>query len=340
MKILQIGCGNISNAWLSVLSKNPGVEICGIVDINIEAAKAKSSQFGLTCPVFNDLGRALDETSPDAAVDNALPSSRLDIAEKCLSAGLHVLSEKPLGDSIKSALKIIELSDKYGREFFVMQNRRYNCAMLSFRDILQSGILGNPGYLEARFFRESHFGGFRELMDSPLLVDMAIHTFDQARYLLGKDPVSVYCREYNPEYSWYRGNASAVCIFTFEDEVIFNYSGSWCAPGTMDSYDSIWRASCQKGSVSWNGLELPRAYITDQSSDNRHPKFVETPVKYTKCSMTGHLGCINEMLDSLKKGIKAGTDCRDNIKSLAMVFAAVKSATENREVTIKEILEV
>ena len=39
-------------------------------------------------------------------------------------------------------------------------------------------------------------------MDSPLLVDMSIHTFDAARYVTGADPVSVQCTEFNPAWSW------------------------------------------------------------------------------------------------------------------------------------------
>ena len=54
-------------------------------------------------------------------------------------------------------------------------------------------------------------------MDSPLLVDMAIHTFDAARYVTGADPVSVQCAEFNPPWSWYRGSASAIAEFEFED---------------------------------------------------------------------------------------------------------------------------
>ena len=108
----------------------------------------------------------------------------------------------------------------------------------------------------------------------------------------------------------------------------------------MDSYDSVWRAMCSKGHVSWNGLELPKAYIADPDTDNRHPRHIEIPMEYTDCSISGHEGCIDEMIESLKTGKRSGTDCRDNIKSLAMVFAAVKSAAENREVTIAEVMEV
>ena len=59
------------------------------------------------------------------------------------------------------------------------------------------------------FFKAPHFGGFREEMAHPLLVDMAIHAFDAARYLLGADPVSVYCEAFNPAWSWYAGDAAA-----------------------------------------------------------------------------------------------------------------------------------
>lgn len=340
MKLLHIGCGGISNTWLTSLTKIADIEICGLVDIDLEAAAKKADEHKLDCMIYDNLDKALSEQNPFIAVDNVLPKYRLEIAEKCLSAGVHVMSEKPLGDTIESAVKIIELSEKFGREFFVMQNRRYSSSMLSFKDILSSGAVGNPGYLSAQFFRESHFGGFRELMNSPLLIDMAIHTFDQARYLLGTDPVSVICKEYNPKYSWYNGNASAVCIFTFENDIVFNYSGSWSSPGAMDSYDSVWRAMCSKGTVSWNGLELPKVFIADPGSDTRHPKHMEIPVEYTECSISGHEGCISEMLDCLRNGKRAQTDCRDNIKSLAMVFAAIKSAEENREVRIDEILEV
>lgn len=340
MRILHIGCGSTSNAWLSVLAKRKDVEICGLVDINKKAAKDKALEHNLDCPVYEDVQTALKEVEPYAAIDNVLPEYRLSVARDCLSSGVHVLSEKPLSDSIENAREIIRLSDKFKREFFVMQNRRYNCSMLTFKNIIESGQIGNPGYLGAQFFRESHFGGFREEMNSPLLVDMAIHTFDQARYILGKDPVSVICREYNMDYSWYRGNSSAVCIFNFEDNVIFNYTGSWSAPGTMDSYDSVWRASCSRGAITWNGLELPKVYISDPDSNIRHPAHMETETDYQTCSREGHEGCIYEMIQSLKAGVRAGTDCRDNIKSLAMVFAAIKSAKEKREVFIDEFLEV
>ncbi|MDX1358203.1 MAG: Gfo/Idh/MocA family oxidoreductase, partial [Clostridia bacterium] len=190
------------------------------------------------------------------------------------------------------------------------------------------------------FFRDPHFGGFRDEMPSPLLVDMAIHTFDQARLLLGANPTSVICKEFNPGWSWYSGNASAVCIFTFEDGTIFNYSGSWCAPGMKTSWHSSWRVSGSKGTCLWDGINLPKAGISDFSTNTSHPGDSDIEVESIPCTLSGHAGCIDEMIESLKAGRRSATDCRDNIISLAMVFAAIKSSKENREVYINEILEV
>jgi len=339
LKILQIGCGAISQAWFSSITKRDDVEICGIVDINKDAALEKAAKFNLTCPVFTDTAKAIDTINPTIAIDNVIPSVRLELAKICMSKGLHVLSEKPLADTIDNAKQIIKLSDKYSREFFVMQNRRYNTGMFSYKNAIQTSLTGKIGYLGAEFFRDPHFGGFRDEMPSPLLIDMAIHTFDQARFLLGNDPVSVICKEYNPKWSWYKGNASAVCIFTFEDGTIFNYTGSWCAPGMKTSWDSNWRAVGSLGTCGWNGNDFPTAQIYDSNDKSRHPLDTDIRIQKIECPLNSHEGCIDEMIESIKVGRKAQTDCRDNIKSLAMVFAAIKSSVQNREVQIKELLE-
>lgn len=340
IKILQIGCGSISAAWLSAMTARDDIKICGMVDLSRETAMQRAEQFDLDCPVYTNIEKAITELEPDAAVDNILPAGRTELAEICMSNGLHVMSEKPLADDMKNAGKIIALSDEYDRQYSVMQNRRYNTGMFSFRNTIQKGVIGDIGYIGAEFFRDPHFGGFRDSMDSPLLLDMAIHTFDQARFLLGADPVSVICKEYNPGWSWYKGKASAVCIFTFDNGTVFNYTASWCAPGMKTSWDSSWRASGSLGTCIWDGIGMPAAETTAPDSASRHPADKSVEIEKVQCDPSGHAGCIDEMIDSLKNGKRSATDCRDNIRSLAMVFAAIKSSDEKREVYIEEILEV
>lgn len=324
LRILYAGLGKISDSWLSYLVTRDDVKIAGLVDLNQDAAIQKKEKYGLDCPVYQDIDKALSEGTYHLLIDNVIPSERLKIAGKAMSKGLHILSEKPLAPSMSEGLEINRLSRKHGRHFFVMQNRRYNTNMFSFRNALSGEIMGKTGYLSAEFMLGPHFGGFREEMDSPLLIDMAIHTFDQARFLLNCNPVSVYCHEYNPSWSWYKGDASAVCIFEFENDITFSYTGSWCANGTSTSWDSNWRALSEKGTVLWDGTNFPVG-----SSD----------ISEITCKLPGHKGCIDEMLHCISNNTPASTNSFDNIYSLAMVFASIKSSEENRKIYIKDMLE-
>lgn len=102
-----------------------------------------------------------------------------------------------------------------------------------------------------RLLLAPHFGGFREEMDNVLLLDMAIHTFDAARYVAGRKPLTVYCVERNPKGSWYRHGASANAIFEFSDDIVFSYRGSGAlkanAPVGKASGASSARRECSSG---------------------------------------------------------------------------------------------
>ena len=130
-----------------------------------------------------------------------------------------------MASSLAECKTLVELVEKTNLMYAVMQNRRYNKNIRAFRDLVASGKIGSLGLTSADFFIGPHFGGFRDMMDSPLILDMAIHTFDQARMITGADPVSVYCQEFNPAGSWYKGNAAAVCIFELSDGFGFKLSG-------------------------------------------------------------------------------------------------------------------
>ena len=105
--------------------------------------------------------------------------------------GCHLLTEKPLADSREHARAIIEAARRANRRHAVVQNRRYLANVRRIRRFLDSGAIGAPTSIHADFFVAPHFGGFREEMNHILLLDMAIHTFDAARYMVNGEPRSV-----------------------------------------------------------------------------------------------------------------------------------------------------
>ena len=328
LRAVLVGCGNMSHAWLGVLAGRDDIEIVGLVDPDIAAAERKQGKYQLDARVFGDLGEALAATGPDVVLDVAVPEARHQIVTTALAAGCHVLSEKPMAATLDEASDLVRAAEAADRSFAVLQNRRYLKPMRALRELVTGGAIGQPGFIGADFFMGHHVGGFRATMEHPLLHDMAIHTFDQARFITGADPISVYCQEFNLEGSWFEGDASAICVFELTGGIVFCYRGSWTAEGARTSWESSWRVAGSEGTAIWDGEDEPYAALPEGDAERgnlwRGERSLEVSTDWS--GRPHHAGCLDEMLAALAEGRRAETDCRDNVKSIAMVFAAIESA--------------
>jgi predicted dehydrogenase len=239
-RLVQVGCGNMARRWVKYAISREDIEIVALVDIHLPAAQAMATDLQLDCRCYTDLEEAILATQANLVFDGTIPEVHKQVVMKAIKLGCHVLGEKPMAANMADAIEMAEYVRSQDRSYSVMQNRRFAKQIREARGMIDQGIIGQPAFTTAEFFLGPHFGGFRETMDNPLLLDMAIHTFDQARYLLQADPVSVYCHEFNSAHSWYQGHASAVCIFELSDGSVFTYNGSWSAEGTPTSWQGSW----------------------------------------------------------------------------------------------------
>ncbi len=334
------GCGGMSKGWLSAVADSPllkgRVEIVGLVDLDRATAEARAAEFGLANAVIGtDLETVLSQTKPDLLFDVVIPAARAGVVETGLRHGCHVLTEKPMAATLDQARAMIEQAAAAGRVHAVVQNRRFIAGVRRIRRLIESGALGELTTLNCDFFIGAHFGGFREDMDNVLLLDMAIHTLDAARFMAGKTPRAVYCLETNPRGSWYRHGAAANAIFEFEDDVVFNYRGSWAAEGANTSWESAWRIVGSKGTLLWDGGDEFIARVVDGDSGFfRDLKEIDVPPPADADQTHGHASVLADFLNAVENGTAPETVGTDNIKSLAMVFAAIESAKTRQRVTI------
>jgi predicted dehydrogenase len=334
------GCGGMSKGWLSAVSEHPllkgRVQIVGLVDLNRATAEARAAEFNLTDAVIGtDLDAVLSDTKPDLLFDVVIPVARAGMVETGLRHGCHVLSEKPMASSIEQGRAMIAQAAAAGRVHAVVQNRRFIAGVRRIRRLIESGTIGELSSLNCDFFIGAHFGGFRDEMENVLLLDMAIHTLDAARFMAGKAPKAVYCLETNPRGSWYRHGAAANAIFEFEDDVVFNYRGSWAAEGANTSWESAWRIVGSKGTLLWDGGdEFTARIINGDSGFFRDLKDIDVPQPADMDQTHGHASVLADFLNAVEKGATPETVGTDNIKSLAMVFAAIESAKTRQRVTI------
>jgi len=324
-KVIIAGCGGVCHAWIRAALNRRDCEIAALVDPFESNALAVKEKYGLLCRVYPALAPALDKEDAMLVFDTTPPRMHHGVVTEALAAGRHVFGEKPMSDLPEDAENMVSCADKSGKEYFVMQNYRYNAQIAAFRDFIASGLLGDIWRCSARFSKCVHFGGFRDEMASPLITDMAIHTFDAARFITGTAARSVLCREFNPPWSWYKGDACAVCDFEMAGGMTFIYNGSWCAKGLETPWNSEWRVDCGKGCAYWDGADVLQ-YQDEKGGVN------DIPV--VPMQNEGHAACINEMFDALNSGARPQTDCRDNIKSVRMVFKALESSRASCKITV------
>lgn len=331
---LIVGAGGMGRAWGRNLKECEQTEIVGWVDIRPDAAAQAADELQLaSLHTGVDLGRALAETKPDFVVDVTVPEAHRDVTVQALAAGLPVLGEKPMAHSMEAAREMVAASEQANRLYMVSQSRRYDARIHAYRKLIAESV-GPLGILNSDFYIGAHFGGFRDEMDSPLILDMAIHTFDAARYLSAADAVAVYCDEFNPPWSWYRGDVCATAIFEMTDGLRYTYRGSWCAEGLPTSWEADWRAVGPQGTATWDGHGAPVAGVVTEAG-GFHAKTETRTAEAAQDVPGGIVGSLRDFLRALETGAAPMGECHDNIKSLAMVFGAIESAKTGRRAAIQ-----
>lgn len=333
LRAILAGCGNMANGWCRVIAQRNDIDIIALVDVDPDAAASFADRNHLDVPRHVDFEDALAAHGADVVLDTAIPETRRTIAGTAMEAGCHVLSEKPFATSVGEARELLEIAERTGRTHAIMQNRRYLAGTRGVRKLIADGVVGDVGMVCSDFFLGAHFGGFRDEMANVLLLDMAIHTFDQARFMSGMDATTAYCDEFNLPGSWYRGNASALVVFEMDAGARYCYRGSWSAEGAATSWEAEWRVVGSRGTVIWNGTDAPYAEVPEGSGFLRSCRRVEAGIDWRGPS--GHAGCIDEMVTALRNGEAPMTRSADNAKSLGMVLAAIESARTRAVVPVR-----
>lgn len=326
LRVVVVGAGGMGRAWLRTVQESSLVELAGIVDLDLDAARAGAAAIGRPdLPVGTGTAQLASDVGAQEVINVTVPVAHHPVTTEALAAGFPVLGEKPVASTVVQGLSLAAASELTGQLFMVSQSRRYNRHLFEAKRLAAS--LGNVGIVSAEFFKAPHFGGFRDAMDHPLLLDMAIHQFDMARFLLDADPVSVFCEEYNPSWSWYRGDAGATAIFEMTGGERFVFTGSWCSPGQETSWNAEWRISGEHGTVLWDGDSEPVSSLLFPSGTGSEDPGQEIA------------GSLRDFVVALRTGSTPMGQVHQNIMSLAMVEAAMLSASTGTRVSVDALLE-
>ena len=332
MRIIQVGVGSFGPTWLERIQRESGSTLAALVDLDPEALERARARAGLVASqCFTDYRDAFAEVKADAVLNATPPRVHHEVALAAFEAGLHVLTEKPVADTMANGRLMVQAAQDAGRVLMVSQNYRFRPWARTMRELITSGKFGAPDSISIRFAKALTFDGtFRFTMDHPLVRDMSIHHFDLVRALTGREPISVYARTWRPSWSWFEHDPCAAVLFEFEGGLEVVYEGSWVTRGRETTWDGYWNVECEDAVIELRG---DRVHITPAG----HPD-QDTEVEIGSRTASGQTAALIELQESIIEGREPETSGRDNLRSMAMSFAAMESSDRRRPVSIEEVL--
>jgi predicted dehydrogenase len=324
-RILQVGVGGYGAHWLpTVLGAPERATYVGLVDVDAAALGAAAARAGLPAErCFRTLEEALARVEADLVLCVVPPAHHEAVITPALARGLHVLTEKPIADTPAATQRILAAARASRGSLTVAQKGRYHPWVRRFRQALAEGAIGRLNHVtlhyRAPLFRWGA-SGFRHRMADPLLVEMSIHHFDLLRALLGRDAVAVSGRSWNWAWSEFAGDVAASLVFTMEGGVPVVYEGNCISSGDLTSWYGDIRAEGEHGALT---MVFPRLYIARRGANQNHVAGLREDLMVVTEPDAGQPVLFNELLDAIEAGRPAETAAEDNLRTMAMLFAAV-----------------
>ena len=125
VKVGVVGVGSIGRNHARIYAGLASADLVAIYDENEEHARALATEFGTeaVCSIDELISRV------DAASVATPTVTHREIATRLLSAGKHVLVEKPIADSVDDAKAMIDLANEVGCILQVGHIERFNPVM-------------------------------------------------------------------------------------------------------------------------------------------------------------------------------------------------------------------
>jgi predicted dehydrogenase len=335
VRVIQVGAGGFGKSWMEVVMNYDHTELVAIVDVMPENLSQAQAITGLPEEaLFMNPSEAFQKVQADMVLIVTPPQTHKKIAMEAVTAGFHVMMEKPLTHTYEEAVELVEFTQRYTKHVMISQNYRWRAPIQTVKKLLQKEIIGKIGYIEYEFRKAMKFGGWRDEYKEILLEDMSIHHFDIMRYLLEKEPEEIYAQSYRPAWSWFSGNPTAGVMVRFQNDIRVNYFGSWVSRGKETTWNGDIRVVGEKGAIELIDEQVHVHLVNEtEEVEYRAEELVEMPFGDRASSL-------DDMVKSIREKRKPSTTIEDNIRSFELTCMAIESAVTGKKILMQEFSRI
>jgi scyllo-inositol 2-dehydrogenase (NAD+) len=321
LRIGVVGLGRMGKLHLAnLIHMTDRVDAIAACDSRSEARDEIAARYGVS--VYNDFGIMIEREKPDAVVIATTPPSHPFLINEAAARGIHILCEKPLALSLQDACQAANAITRAEVLFQIAFQRRFDQAYRKAHERIATGQIGDPITFKAvaRDAGEPSGG---------LLLDMAIHDFDLARWLMNSEVTRVSSEGSNLLYPKLAGVGdidNAMVNLTFASGAIGNIEAS--RTGTY-GYDIRTEIVGTTGAVYIGGIE-ESSLVTA-----RRDIFTRDAVSgFEERFHDAYQRELSAFLDCVIKQHSPACGVREGLRSLEIALAATESLRTRTPVTV------
>lgn len=330
IKIGIIGLGRIGKIHLeNITSRFPDAEVVAIADPLYKAGdNGTSDRYALV-----NAEELVQRADVEAVLICTPTNTHADLIELAAKAGKHVFCEKPQDLSLTRALQTLDIVKKANVKFMLGFNRRFDPNFLKIKSLIDENSIGTPHIIKITS-RDPAPPPLEYIEGSGgLFLDMAIHDFDMARYLMKREVVEVFAKGkafIDPAIEKAGDIDTAVTILTFDN-------------GAMAVIDNSRQAAYgydQRVEVFGSGGMAKAENNKPDSHELSNANGIHSSLPlyfYLERYTASYMKEIEMFLECIKTGGEIPVSGQDGLMAMAIAVAASRSLKENRPILLEEV---
>ena len=343
VRLAVAGAGLIGQRHIEEIDASPSAALSAIVD-PFPAAGEVAAKFSV--PLYSSLAELFQRDKPDGVILATPNQLRVTGGLECVAAGLPVIAEKPIGDSVDAATTLVAAGESAGVPVLTGHHRNYSSIMRTAREIIRSGALGSVVAVvgTALFYKPDDYfeagGGWRRQPGGgPILLNL-IHEVNTLLALVG-DIVRVQAVTSSATRGFPVEDTAAM-VFTFANGALgtFLLSDTAAAPRSWEqtsqenrSYHSCPEEDCYHIAGTRGSLSVPTMQLkVYEGAASWWEPFTSTTESVDRSDPLAHQ--IEHFAGVIRGEQQPICSGRDGLRTLVVVDAVLQAARTSRPVDI------
>ena len=347
-RMIQVGTGGMGNFWcrriLPPEVASGRIEVVAAVDI--VPAMLENAREGLGLredQLFTDVEQAFSTVEADFCTIVVPPKFHESVVDAAIRHNLHILSEKPIADTLAGSCRIAEKVKAAGLKMAVTMSHRFDQDKTTLRNEVRKPETGEVDYLVGRFTDDCRmfgaWGAFRHEIADTLMIEGAVHHLDILSDLAGAKCDTIYAQTWNPRWGEFAGDSQGLVMMQFENGARATYEGAECNAVRLNGWSEEYvRAECEHATIIMDHRRVERHdHIAGQSHTGGREQH-GTEVPNLERDGWSHRWLVQQFVAWLDGGPEMETNVEANLQSVAMIFAAIESSRTGQPVKVQDLL--